>query len=111
MLGVSPTLIRRRSREYPTPTSSPRSITTTASPGTPVRNWLNEHVAGGGRIPIVNISGTEVGAWPGRADGADEARLARLPGALGQAMDVYSPEGKPLRGEVYEPVSHQLRPE
>ena len=87
MLGVSPTLIRALipKGEPDADLSSLRAITTTGEPwNAGPYDWLNEHVAGGGRIPIVNISGgTEVGACflSVDADGADEARLARLPGA------------------------------
>ena len=66
MLGVSPTLIRALipKGEPTADLSSLRSLTTTGEPwNAGPYDWLNEHVAGGGRIPIVNISGgTEVGA-------------------------------------------------
>ena len=87
MLGVSPTLVRALiPKGVPAADlSSLRSITTTGEPwNAGPYDWLNEHVAGGGRIPIVNISGgTEVGACflSVALTDADEARLARLPGA------------------------------
>ena len=66
MLGVSPTLVRAPipKGEPDADLSSLRSITTTGEPwNAGPYDWLNEHVAGGGRIPIVNCSGgTEVGA-------------------------------------------------
>ena len=87
MLGVSPTLVRALipKGEPEADLSSLRAITTTGEPwNAGPYDWLNEHVAGGGRIPIVNISGgTEVGACflSVDADGADEAGLARVPRA------------------------------
>jgi acetyl-CoA synthetase len=115
MLGVSPTLIRAllSKGEPTTDLSSLRSITTTGEPwNAGPYDWLNEHVAGGGRIPIVNISGgTEVGACflsVGLMDPSKPVSLG-FP-ALGQAMEVYSPEGKPLRGEVGELVCTRAWP-
>jgi acetyl-CoA synthetase len=115
MLGVSPTLIRALipKGEPATDLSSLRAITTTGEPwNAGPYDWLNEHVAGGGRIPIVNISGgTEVGACflsVGLLDPSKPVSLG-FP-ALGQAMDVYSPEGKPLRGEVGELVCTRAWP-
>ena len=105
MLGVSPTLIRALipkgvpERDL----SSLRAITTTGEPwNAGPYDWLNEHVAGGGRIPIVNISGgTEVGACFLSVALTEPTKPVSLGfPALGRAMDVYSPEGKPLRGEV-----------
>jgi acetyl-CoA synthetase len=63
-------------------------------------------VAGGGRIPIVNISGgTEVGAcFLSVALTAPTKPVSLGFPALGQAMDVYSPEGVSLRGQVGELV-------
>ena len=87
MLGVSPTLVRALipKGEPDADLSSLRSLTTTGEPwNAGPYDWLNEHVAGGGRIPIVNISGgTEVGACflaTGAARSV-QARLARLPRA------------------------------
>jgi acetyl-CoA synthetase len=109
MLGVSPTLIRALipKGEPETDLSSLRAITTTGEPWNAAPyEWLNEHVAGGGRIPIVNISGgTEVGACFLSVAVTEPTKPVSLGyPALGQAMDVYSPEGKPLRGEVGELV-------
>ncbi len=115
MLGVSPTLIRALipKGEPDADLTSLRAITTTGEPwNAGPYDWLNEHVAGDGRIPIVNISGgTEVGACflsVGLLDPSKPVSLG-FP-ALGQAMDVYSPEGKPLRGEVGELVCTQAWP-
>jgi acetyl-CoA synthetase len=109
MLGVSPTLVRALiPKGVPTADlSSLRAITTTGEPwNAGPYDWLNEHVAGAGRIPIVNISGgTEVGACFLSVTPMAPAKPVSLGfPALGQAMDVYSPDGKPLRGEVGELV-------
>jgi acetyl-CoA synthetase len=109
MLGVSPTLVRALiPKGIPaTDLSSLRSITTTGEPwNAGPYDWLNEHVAGGGSIPIVNISGgTEVGACFLSVTPMAPTKPCSLGfPALGQAMDVYSPEGKPLLGEVGELV-------
>ena len=115
MLGVSPTLVRALipKGEPDADLSSLRSITTTGEPwNAGPYDWLNEHVAGGGRIPIVNCSGgTEVGACFLSVELLDPSKPVSLGfPALGQAMDVYSPEGKPLRGEVGELVCTRAWP-
>jgi acetyl-CoA synthetase len=115
MLGVSPTLIRALipKGEPDADLSSLRSITTTGEPwNAGPYAWLNEHVAGDGRIPIVNISGgTEVGACFLSVTPMAPAKPVSLGfPALGQAMDVYSPEGKSLRGEVGELVCTRAWP-
>ena len=115
MLGVSPTLVRALiPKGVPdADLSSLRSITTTGEPwNAGPYDWLNEHVAGGGRIPIVNISGgTEVGAcFLSVALTAPTKPVSLGFPALGQAMDVYSPEGEPLRGEVGELVCTRAWP-
>ena len=115
MLGVSPTLVRALipKGEPDADLSSLRSITTTGEPwNAGPYDWLNEHVAGGGRIPIVNCSGgTEVGACFLSVELLDPSKPVSLGfPALGQAMDVFSPEGKPLRGEVGELVCTRAWP-
>src|SRR5262249_42677352 len=66
MLGLSPTVVRALipKGEPHADFSSLRSVVTTGEPwNRGPYDWLNEHVCGGGRIPIINISGgTEVGA-------------------------------------------------
>jgi acetyl-CoA synthetase len=109
MLGLSPTLVRALiPKGAPAQDlSSLRAITTTGEPwNAGPYDWLNEHVAGGGRIPIVNISGgTEVGACFLSVTPMAPAKPVSLGfPALGAAMDVYSAEGRPLRGEVGELV-------
>ena len=115
MLGVSPTLIRALipKGEPTADLSSLRAITRPASRGTPgPYDWLDEHAAGGGRIPIVNISGgTEVGACFLSVTPMAPTKPVSLGfPALGQAMDVYSPAGEPLRGEVGELVCTRAWP-
>jgi acetyl-CoA synthetase len=115
MLGVSPTLVRALiPKGVPAADlSSLRAITTTGEPwNAGPYDWLNEHVAGGGAIPIVNISGgTEVGACFLSVTPMAPTKPCSLGfPALGQAMDVYSPEGEPLLGEVGELVCTQAWP-
>src|SRR5262249_5312428 len=60
MLGVSPTLVRAliQTGEPDADLSSLRAVTTTGEPWNRVPyDWLDEHVCGKGRIPIINISG------------------------------------------------------
>jgi acetyl-CoA synthetase len=63
-------------------------------------------VCGGGRIPIVNISGgTEVGACFLSVSLLEPTKPCSLGfPALGQDMDVFDDTGRPLRGEVGELV-------
>jgi acetyl-CoA synthetase len=115
MLGLSPTLVRALipHGDPDADLSSLRALTTTGEPwNAGPYDWLNEHVAGGGRIPIVNISGgTEVGACFLSVTPMAPAKPVSLGfPALGQAMDVYSPEGEPLRGEVGELVCTRAWP-
>jgi acetyl-CoA synthetase len=115
MLGVSPTLVRALipKGEPAADLGSLRSITTTGEPwNAGPYDWLNEHVAGGGAIPIVNISGgTEVGACFLSVTPMAPTKPCSLGfPALGQAMDVYSPEGRPLLGEVGELVCTKAWP-
>jgi len=109
MLGVSPTLVRALipTGEPQADLSSLRAITTTGEPwNAGPYAWLNEHAAGAGGIPIVNISGgTEVGACFLSVTPMAPTKPCSLGfPALGQAMDVFSPEGRSLRGEVGELV-------
>ena len=109
MLGISPTLVRSLipKGDPRADLSSLRVVTTTGEPwNAGPYDWLNEHVCGGGRIPIANISGgTEVGA-------CFLSVILMLPTkpvslgfpALGEAMDVFGQDGRPVRGEVGELV-------
>ncbi len=115
MLGVSPTLIRALipKGEPAADLSSLRSVTTTGEPwNRGPYDWLNEHVCGGGRIPIVNISGgTEVGAcFLGVTMMAPTKPCSLGFSALGQDMDILDDVGRPVRGEVGELVCRRAWP-
>ncbi|MCB0961150.1 MAG: AMP-binding protein, partial [Acidimicrobiales bacterium] len=71
---------------------------------TPYR-WFSE-VVGGGRCPVINISGgTEVGACFLSPHPVQPLTPMTLGGpALGMAVDVFSDAGEPVRGEVGELV-------
>jgi acetyl-CoA synthetase len=109
MLGVSPTLVRALipKGEPTTDLSSLRAVTTTGEPwNRGPYDWLNRHVCGDGRIPIVNISGgTEVGACFLAVTPMAPTKPCSLGfPALGQDMDIFDDAGRPLRGEVGELV-------
>ncbi len=111
MLGVSPTLIRslkprgdawveRHSR------ASLRVIGSTGEPWNPEPyDWLARTV-GGGRVPIINISGgTEVGACFLAPYPIEPIRSCSVGGpCLGMDVDVFDPAGSSLRGTVGELV-------
>ncbi|HET9673979.1 MAG TPA: AMP-binding protein [Gaiellaceae bacterium] len=108
MLGVSPTLIRALipKGEPQADTSSLRAIATTGEPWNPDPYlWLHEKV-GGGRTPIVNLSGgTEVGACFLSVCVAYPIKPVSLGfPALGEDMDVFDAAGRSVRGEVGELV-------
>jgi acetyl-CoA synthetase len=108
MLGVSPTLVRALipKGDPETDTSTLKAICTTGEPWNrdPYR-WLHEKV-GAGRTPIVNCSGgTEVGACFLATCVTEPIKEVALGfPALGQDMDVFTAEGRPVRGEVGELV-------
>ena len=109
MLGVSPTLVRALIPQgEPAPDlGSLRAVTTTGEPwNRGPYDWLNEHVCGGGRIPIVNISGgTEVGACFLSVCVLEPTKPVSLGfPALGIDLDVFDARGEPVRGEVGELV-------
>ncbi|MBA3402158.1 MAG: AMP-binding protein [Actinobacteria bacterium] len=109
MLGVSPTLIRALipKGEPAADLSSLRVVTTTGEPwNRGPYDWLSEHVCGGGRIPIVNISGgTEVGACFLGVTVMSPTKPCSLGfPALGQDLDVLDDAGRSVRGEVGELV-------
>jgi acetyl-CoA synthetase len=115
MLGVSPTLVRALipKGEPKADLSSLRAVTTTGEPwNRGPYDWLNEHVCGGGRIPIVNISGgTEVGACFLAVTPILPTKPCSLGfPALGLDMDVFDEAGEPLRGEVGELVCKRAWP-
>ena len=109
MLGVSPTLVRALIAlgEPEADLSSLRAVTTTGEPWnrTPY-DWLDEHVCGSGRIPIVNISGgTEVGACFLSVTPMAPTKPCSLGfPALGEDLDVFDDDGHPVRGAVGELV-------
>ena len=108
MLGVSPTLVRALipKGEPDADMSSLKAICTTGEPwNRDPYLWLFEHV-GGGRVPIVNESGgTEVGACFLATAITEPIKPVALGfPALGQDMDVFGPDGTPVRGEVGELV-------
>ena len=109
MLGISPTLVRALI-PHGVPEAdltSLRAVTTTGEPwNRGPYDWLNEHVCGSGRIPIVNISGgTEVAACFLSVSMLAPTKPCSLGfPALGLDMDVFDERGHPLRGEVGELV-------
>ena len=114
MLGISPTLTRALiPKGDPTADlSSLRAITTTGEPwNRDPYLWLLDRV-GGGRAPIVNISGgTEVGACFLSTCVTEPIKPVALGfPALGQDMDVLGPDGQPVRGEVGELVCRRPWP-
>jgi acetyl-CoA synthetase len=114
MLGLSPTLVRALI-PHGDPTAdltSLRAICTTGEPWNPdPYRWLFDKV-GGGRTPIVNISGgTEVGACFLTTVIVEPIKPVALGfPALGQDMDVVDQHGDPVRGEVGELVCRRPWP-
>jgi acetyl-CoA synthetase len=116
MLGVSPTLIRalkQKGDEHPAKhdLSSIRILGSTGEPWNPdPYEWLSRVT--GGRAPIINLSGgTEVGACFISPFPVEPIKVCSLGGAsLGMDIDVFDPEGRPLRGEVGELVCKQPWP-
>ena len=111
VLGISPTLIRSMLTHGDEPVrrhdlSALRILGSTGEPWneTPYR-WFSE-VVGGGRCPIINISGgTEVGACFLSPHPVQALAPMTLGGpALGMAVDVFDDDGEPVRGEVGELV-------
>jgi acetyl-CoA synthetase len=111
ILGISPTLIRALMRHSEQlvqvhDLSSLRILASTGEPWNPDPwMWYFEHV-GGGRCPIINISGgTEVGACFLSPLPITPLKPCTLAGpALGMAVDVWDSDGKPVRGSVGELV-------
>ncbi|MGH9118401.1 MAG: AMP-binding protein [Acidimicrobiales bacterium] len=111
ILGISPTLIRSLMPHGDEPVrshdlSALRVLGSTGEPWNedPYRWYFD--VVGGGRRPVINISGgTEVGACFLSPHPVNEIRAMSLGGpALGMALDVYDDAGRPVRGEVGELV-------
>ncbi len=116
-LGVSPTLIRALMKHGTAPLerhdlSSLRVIGSTGEPWNPEPyQWCLDHV-GGGRCPIINLSGgTEIGACFLSPHPINELKSCTLRGpALGMDVDVYDPSGESVRGKVGELVCKQPWP-
>jgi acetyl-CoA synthetase len=115
MLGVSPTLVRALipHGDPDADLSSLRAVVTTGEPwNRGPYDWLDEHVCGKGRIPIVNCSGgTEVGACflSVTMMNATKPCSVGFP-ALGEDMDVFDDHGQPVRGRVGELVCRRAWP-
>ena len=111
VLGVSPTLIRALMAhgDAPVRTHDLSSLRVLASTGEPWNEapwrWYFD-VVGGGRCPIVNISGgTEVGACFLSPHVVQPLSPCSLGGpALGMAIDVFDEQGRTVRGAVGELV-------
>jgi acetyl-CoA synthetase len=111
VLGISPTLVRAlmpagdamvRSHDL----SNLRILGSTGEPWNPEPyRWFSD-VVGGGRCPIINISGgTEVGAcFLGQAPVIPTKTCSLGTPALGMAIDVFDSDGAPVRGQVGELV-------
>lgn len=111
ILGISPTLVRAMMAHGDDPVrahdlSALRILGSTGEPWneTPYR-WFFD-VVGGGRCPVINISGgTEVGACFLSPHPVQPLTPMTLGGpALGMGVDVFSDAGEPVRGEVGELV-------
>jgi acetyl-CoA synthetase len=115
MLGVSPTLVRALipHGEPEADVSSLRAVVTTGEPWNRAPyEWLDEHVCGAGRVPIVNCSGgTEVGACFLSVTMLRPTKPCSVGfPALGEDVDVFDEEGRPVRGEVGELVCKRAWP-
>jgi acetyl-CoA synthetase len=111
ILGISPTLVRAlmpagHEEVDKHDLSSLRILGSTGEPWNPEPyQWFSD-VVGGGRCPIMNLSGgTEVGAcFLGQCPVIPTKNSSLGSPSLGMAMDVFGPDGKPVRGEVGELV-------
>jgi acetyl-CoA synthetase len=110
--GLSPTFVRSLLPHGDAPVrahdlSGLRALASTGEPWN-LDPWLwYFEVVGGGRCPVVNVSGgTEVGAcFLAPHIAVDAIKPTSLGGpALGLAMDVYDDDGRPVRGRVGELV-------
>jgi acetyl-CoA synthetase len=117
-LGVSPTLIRALipAGEEPVRAHDLSSLRILASTGEPWNpdpyEWLFREV-GGGRLPIINLSGgTEIGACFLSPLPITSLKSCTLRGpALGMAVEVFGADGRPVQpGEVGELVCTQPWP-
>ncbi|CAN5604514.1 AMP-binding protein [soil metagenome] len=111
ILGVSPTLIRAlmpagEDCVHSHDLAALRILGSTGEPWNPEPYKWFADVVGGGRCPIMNLSGgTEVGAcFLGQAPVVPTKICSLGTPSLGMAMDVLGPDGAPVRGEVGELV-------
>ena len=117
MLGVSPTLIRSlKTHGSAVPAASDlTSVRVFGSTGEPwdedSYQWLSREV-GGGSVPIINFSGgTEVGGAFLAPFVVEPIKSCSLGGpSLGMDVDVFGPDGAPVRGELGELVCRQPWP-
>ena len=117
ILGISPTLIRAMMTHGDEPVarhdlSALRILGSTGEPWNEDPYHWFWRVVGGGRCPIINISGgTEVGACFLSPHPVQPIAPMSLGGpALGMALDVFDDDGQPVRGEVGELVCTQPWP-
>ncbi|HYI45424.1 MAG TPA: AMP-binding protein [Actinomycetota bacterium] len=111
ILGISPTLVRALMPAGEEPVkkhdlSSLRILGSTGEPWNPEPySWFSS-VVGGGRVPIMNLSGgTEIGAcFLGQSPVIPTKNCSLGTPSLGMAMDVFDQDGKPVRDEVGELV-------
>jgi acetyl-CoA synthetase len=111
ILGISPTLVRALMPAGSDPVeahdlSKLRILGSTGEPWNPEPyRWFSD-VVGGGRCPIINISGgTEVGAcFLGQTPVIPTKSCSVGTPALAMAIDVFDSDGKSIRGEVGELV-------
>ncbi|MFT4048714.1 MAG: AMP-binding protein [Solirubrobacterales bacterium] len=116
VLGISPTLIRalKSAGDEHARGHDLSALRVLGSTGEPWNEdpylWLMD--VAGGRVPIVNISGgTEVGACFLTPFVVEPIKVCSLGGAsLGMDVDVFDPEGDPIRGRVGELVCKQPWP-
>ncbi|MDQ6899956.1 MAG: AMP-binding protein [Candidatus Dormibacteraeota bacterium] len=117
ILGVSPTLVRSlmgQGEQYPArhELGSLRVLAGTGEPWNPEPfQWFFKHV-GGGRCPIVNLTGgTEIAGGILAGNVVTQLRPCSFAGPLpGMAADVVDAEGRSVRGEVGELVIRQPWP-
>ena len=115
MLGVSPTLVRALipHGDPDADLTSLRSVVTTGEPwNRGPYDWLDQHVCGTGRIPIVNCSGgTEVGACFLSVTMLRPTKACSVGfPALAEDMDVFDESGGSVRDEVGELVCKRAWP-
>ena len=116
-LGVSPTLVRALQSHGDgfltgTSRSSLRTFGATGEAWNPSPWWWLFDAVGGGRLPIINMSGgTEVGACFLSVNLLQGMKPCSVGGpSLGMPVDVFDESGRPVRGEVGELVCHDHWP-